>query len=482
MALTLSIENFTSLPDGGPLSYTVSGARGFDLGRDMHLDWTLPDPTRYISGKHCEVRYQDGDYVLYDVSTNGTFLNGSDRRMHGPHVLCNGDRILIGNYIVVAQVDAPRRSVHAPPPVAPAPFGADIWEAEGAAPPASRSEIVVRPAHAPVQPDFLDWAAELPHAELPRAEPAAGVPSHRTPPQIPPEPRPAAVEPSRRAIWVDSSPTGAWALSDPAPMAPPREPEPPHEPPHEPPPAPSVRVAAPEPPRRDPAPGADGRWADERAATPAAGPGPAAAPTGAQPPSAQEAIAALARGAGMPVEAFSRRDSIEMLEEVGATLRVAAEHMMKLLQARASIKRSIRSSEHTMIGALDNNPFKFSPTPEDCLRIAFGPPTRSYLNGRKAFERGFDDIANHQLRVFTAMQQALKLLVEDLDPASIEAELGPDKGMAALLASRKGRLWELYAATWRAKTQRNEDGMVGLFLSYFAECYDKLGQRGRDDR
>ena len=51
MGLTLTIENETSLPDGGPLSVSVAGKRGLDIGRDQHLDWTLPDPTRCISAK-----------------------------------------------------------------------------------------------------------------------------------------------------------------------------------------------------------------------------------------------------------------------------------------------------------------------------------------------------------------------------------------------------------------------------------------------
>ena len=91
MGLTLTIETETSLPDGGPLSVSVSGKRGLDIGRDQHLDWTLPDPTRYISAKHCEVRYREGGYWLYDVSSNGTFLNGSDGRLKAPHRLRNGD-------------------------------------------------------------------------------------------------------------------------------------------------------------------------------------------------------------------------------------------------------------------------------------------------------------------------------------------------------------------------------------------------------
>ena len=56
MALKLHLENETSLPDGGPLSVSIDGKRGIDIGRDAHLDWTLPDPTRYISSKHCEIR------------------------------------------------------------------------------------------------------------------------------------------------------------------------------------------------------------------------------------------------------------------------------------------------------------------------------------------------------------------------------------------------------------------------------------------
>jgi type VI secretion system protein ImpI len=52
MALRFTIENMTSLPDGGPTSFAFTGRRSVDIGRDQHLDWTLPDPSRFISGKH----------------------------------------------------------------------------------------------------------------------------------------------------------------------------------------------------------------------------------------------------------------------------------------------------------------------------------------------------------------------------------------------------------------------------------------------
>ncbi len=72
MTLRLAIENMDRLPDGGPLRVEVKG-RGLDIGRDAHLDWTLPDPSRYVSGKHCEIRYRDNEYWLL-------------RRLHQRHV------------------------------------------------------------------------------------------------------------------------------------------------------------------------------------------------------------------------------------------------------------------------------------------------------------------------------------------------------------------------------------------------------------
>src|SRR5262245_12586336 len=168
MALILKIENETQLADGGPLSVTVTGKRNIDIGRDTHLDWTLPDPTRYISSKHCEIRYKDGAYWLHDVSTNGTFLNGADHRMHAPHRLRNGDRFSVGHYIVAVVVDGGGESVNgvAPEVLRPDQQGAsdhELWADEGeVAPPVDAKQLRPGRQIAPIHPDFLDWSADVP--------------------------------------------------------------------------------------------------------------------------------------------------------------------------------------------------------------------------------------------------------------------------------------------------------------------------------
>ena len=67
MRLRLRIENLDRVPDGVPLQVEVED-RGLDIGRHHQADWTLPDPERFISGRHCEVRYQDGGFFLRDIS------------------------------------------------------------------------------------------------------------------------------------------------------------------------------------------------------------------------------------------------------------------------------------------------------------------------------------------------------------------------------------------------------------------------------
>jgi type VI secretion system protein ImpI len=506
MTLTLTIENVANLPDGGPLSVTVSGKRGIDIGRDSHLDWTLPDPTRYISGKHCEVRYKDGGYWLYDVSTNGTMLYGNDSRLNGPHLLRNGDRLVIGHYIVVAAVDG--EGVPAPAPAFKAQPGNydNLWTpTEDAAPPVDRSQVMSpREAPAPLRPDFLDWAAEVPQTfegATPRiashfdVDLPAGPPQSAPPPVSPPAdaglppadldwafgerkqepappPPPAVPNPRRPPVWV-SEPDGPWGGDGHA--APPSSAL-----------APAAPTAGEAPAPGSPAPTAPGMLPADSPLPPAAviqpaavsAASPPAAAQAAPPPAAQtmppaDFMRRLAHAAGVPEQVFTQQSPDQIADQLGAAMRLLVENVRQLLNARLEAKRLARSANQTMIQALDNNPLKFSPSAEDAMRIMFGPPTRSYLSASRAIEQSFGDLKSHQLQTYAAMQQALRMLIDDLDPQAIDRETEADRGIAAMVGSRKARLWEAYVARWQAKTRRQEGGIVDVFMQYFAECYDR---------
>lgn len=484
MPLTLTIDNMPNLPDGGPVTVTVRGERGIDIGRSPSLDWTLPDATRTISSKHCEVRWREGGYWLIDVSTNGTFLNGADHRMTAPHRLRQGDRLAIGPYLISVAVDGPEahsRPSAPPPPAAPA----DPWAVEGEAPPPIDARQLRPAPPRAAGADFLDWVADPPPAMAPQRPPRAaqrwvddsadwaGAPPQAAPPQVAPQAAPPA-----GADW--GAPAASW--DEPAAALPqPRRPAP------EPPPA-----AVPARLIERPAPSDDPFAARAPAPPPPAAVAPAPEiyagrePTGgaALRPSGPPRVAPgegpdaflrrAARAAGLPEDAFAQRGWEEMADEWGQLMRAITQNMMQLMQARFEARRITRSSHQTMMQALDNNALKFSPTPDHALRLMFGPPTPNYLNAMRAFSASFDDLKRHQLVTFQAMQTAMTMLVEDMAPEAIEASLGDDRGLAAMLGSRKARAWEVYAARWHAKAKREDDGMLGAFMRYFAQAYDDI--------
>ncbi len=459
MALTLTIENQASLPDGGPLSVTLSGGRGLDIGRDQHLDWCLPDPSRAISGRHCEIRFNDNAYWLRDISTNGTFVNGGAYRVQSPYRLQHGDRLEIGQYIIAVAIDEAERGVPSPAERAamPPPPGESLWDSNGdEAPPIARRDLIPPQKYQPVHAPFIDWAADIPtpseSAQVYAAPPAPPPQPSRpddlawAPYQPPPVPEPEPIAP----IPTPRRPPSAAPVGNPwdeAPAVPPARPS--FDAPYDPPP----RPMAPPPPS----------------------PPPMGAPAGGPSISAAEFIARFARGAGLPVEELTWQDPGAFAEQTGALMRLIAIELKALLAARAESKRIARSSNQTMIQAQDNNPLKFSPTIEDALKLIFGRPTSGYLNAQKAFEESFRDLKVHQIKTYSAMQHALRMLVEDLDPQAVAEGLDVGRGLDGLLSSRKGKLWDAYVARWEAKTAPYEDGLVDAFMLYFAECYDRGG-------
>ncbi|GJE59922.1 hypothetical protein MPOCJGCO_2029 [Methylobacterium trifolii] len=481
MGLTLAIENFAALPDGGPLSVSLSGRRGIDIGRDQYLDWTLPDPDRVISGKHAELRHRDGGYWLHDVSRNGTFLNRNPQRLQEPQRLKDGDRIQIGQYLILVRIDGEGATDAGPaaPASAGVPAG-EYWDPQGEVPPPIPSRDLRPPAALrPVKPDFIDWAVDLPGERSPAARRAAPPeeamdwaraspePSKPQPPPLPTPRRPP--EPGKAPLpsWADAPPPGRPEL---------RAAEPAGDNPWG---APAPRLGTPEPLPPMPAPDAPARLRPEEARPPArarpdeddAGFANPRQPAGPQP-DAEAFVRRFAAGLGIPPETLSWQDPGDLAEEAGLLLRLCAENVKQLLAARAESKRAARASSHTMIQALDNNPLKFAPTVDDALRIMLGAPSSGYLEARRAMEAGFRDLKTHQVKTYAAMQNALRLLMEDLGPEGIEASDEKDRGLGGLLGSRKARLWDIYTTRWDALASPHDDGMIDAFMLFFSDCYD----------
>ena len=73
MAITLRFQSTGSIPgNGDPI---VMNGPSLTLGRGNENDVVLPDPNRELSKRHCAIEDHNGNVIVVDFSTNGTFLN-----------------------------------------------------------------------------------------------------------------------------------------------------------------------------------------------------------------------------------------------------------------------------------------------------------------------------------------------------------------------------------------------------------------------
>ncbi len=82
-------------------------SEGGTIGRSLNNDWILPDPDKFISGKHATIDCKGGIYYLVDISTNGVYVN-DERKPIGkgnPRRLFNGDHLHLGDFEIVVSID-----------------------------------------------------------------------------------------------------------------------------------------------------------------------------------------------------------------------------------------------------------------------------------------------------------------------------------------------------------------------------------------
>jgi type VI secretion system protein ImpI len=420
-AIALTITNVDSLADGGPLTFRAED-KGFEIGRDSHRDWTLPDQRLFISGCHCNIDFDGSGYVLTDVSRNGTFVNGARQRVKSPYRLQDGDTLEIGDYVIAVNIAAGGQreafsNAWDAADAAPATED-DIWGASSSGPkPMDRREFKPQAKPRPAQADFVNSNLQIdagrsfgdPFAPAPQAPPPAPMPSNPFTPPSTPVPMPS--------------------LSPLPPQFSSPQPQPP-------------MAQAPRPPQMG---GGGG-----------------------------DMLSPFKLGARLPSHSLSNRNQVEVAQEVGAMMLLVTEQLALLLKARASAKAMVKTRDRTVIGALDNNPLKFMADPGEALEAMLSKDRSGYLDGMRALREAFDDIRTHELATFSAMQKALSRLLSDLSPEVIEAKV--QKGT---FTNAKARAWETFVQRWDAKTEAHENGMLDVFLMYFSEAYQEATNKKR---
>lgn len=478
MGLTLSVLR---CPDAVPPETRQVAGGDFSIGRGGDNNWTLPDPDRTLSRKHCVVAFRSGLWQLADVSANGTFLNreadpvgqGSTRDLR------DGDRLRLGAYEIEVRIseEAWQGSGHG---AAADPFGDDPF---GPARPASqgfeRDSLLERgdgfgaPA-ARLAADFGDEAFGAAQARrdeaafraatqpdhAPALEQSFRVPTPKGSDSLDdwdldvakPVGAPSAVPPAKAGDGLAD-----WDID----VAQPAAPVPVAEP----------VVAAPPPAvQQDPfaEPGRDAPAVVAAVAAPvqAVAPVAVAAPAGAV--GGADLLAAFLRGAGM--EDARPANPEAAMEQLGAAFRALVSGLRQTLIARAAIKGEFRI-EQTMIRARGNNPLKFSAGDDDAMAALLGAGRRTDMAPAAVVGEALDDIRLHELATMAAMQSAVRALVGRFDPVPLRAEGEKSGGM--LGAQRRARAFELFEKLHGEISAALADDFDSVFGKAFARAYER---------
>ena len=205
------------------------------------------------------------------------------------------------------------------------------------------------------------------------------------------------------------------------------------------------------------------------AAAPAPPP-PAAAP--APPPATHigeaGAFAAFVAGAGMA--GASVADPGKTLAALGAAFRTVVTGLRRMMIARAAVKGEFRIDQ-TMIRAAGNNPLKFSADDDDALAALLGTGRHGVMPPAQAIGEALRDIRRHELAVAAAMQQAVREVLQQLDPQRMMRDVSPGR-LDRLTGANQRRAWQRYAAQHADVMRMLSDDFDSVFGRSFGRAYE----------
>lgn len=441
------------------------------IGRGADCDWTLPDPHRLLSKRHCRMSLEPGGWQVTDLSSNGMTLNGQALRQGAPQPLRHGDRLGMGAYEIVISLESDVE------PAADAfagidqgydsPFGhdpagqrrvGDPFVAPGAEiiteafdvglPPAFglSSPAPGRPGAGPHSGSAPDAVSDLQASFTPPrpagqllpedwdAEPATSAPSQATgpAPASPPLPPTTSSPFEDDASLLHDAPLPSSSVPDHVPDISP--------------PTPSIAPAPPPAPPAEPVPPAE---------------------RGAAEDAAMRAFAAFARGAGL--DGVPREAPEVALEQLGRAFRAYVVGLRRLMIARATVKGEFRIDQ-TMIRPFGNNPLKFATDDDDAMAALLGIGRQVGMSPEQAVADSLRDVRSHELALTRALNEAVRQLLADLAPQTIAAEM-PAGPFDLLPLVRDTRAWRAYGTRHARTVEALDDSLEGVFGQAFARAY-----------
>jgi type VI secretion system protein len=420
MALRLRVvsEHSTRL---GQRATKIFGVHGGTIGRSSDNEWILPDPERYLSGKHARVDFRAGTYVLVDTSSNGTYVNGAQVPLGKYHdyLLKDGDYIRLGEYELLVTID---QSNDFPPEESA------IVAYDGKSP----SSAVKKSTANDLGAD-LDLSVLLETTDQPAAD--SGIrPRDAYGQSLPKVPAPA-----------DEGATPWHMLTRP------------------------LRV---ESQKAEPSK-SEGARADS----------PASSHSSAGPPSisgrsfsatlfdadSEAGLSAFCRGAGIELRSLNSEARSTALQLAGQILRESILGMMDLKHGSHEFRNRFRIS--AAAAEAPESPLNFSKGVDEALvRLLNNLSTRA--GSVEAIRTSFRELKAENTASLAAMHTAFEEFLERVNPKELEERFERASKRGVFGTSTKARNWDLYTEMYAGLAQRPDDGYPHLFTESFAKAFE----------
>jgi type VI secretion system protein len=393
----------------GERSTKVFGVHGGTIGRGTDNAWILPDPERYLSGKHVRIDFRAGTYVLVDTSSNGTYINGAQVPLGKYHdyVLKDGDYVRLGEYEMLVSIDK----------------GNDF--------PPDPDAVVAYDGQSPSSAVKKSTANDLGH-ELDLSQLLE--PSDQLDVDTGIRPRNAygqAVSDERNDSAQSAS---AQPANSPTPWHMMTRP---------------LKVA--------------GKTSEELAPL-LRSQGPAL-----YEGDFDLGLAAFCRGAGVDPRTITPEARNNALQLAGQLLREAVLGLMDLNQGRNDFRNRFRIPTPPNDGP--ESPLNLSQGVDEALvRLLTTVSTRS--GSVEAIRENFRELKAQSVASLTAMRAAFEEFLGRVDPKELEDRFERATKRGVFGSNNKAKYWDLYAEMFGALAQRPAEGFPHLFTEAFAKAYE----------
>ncbi len=495
--------------------------QGGTIGRGPDNEWVLQDPERFISSQHSKISFENGQYYLTDLSTNGTFQNGSAEPIGKGNTikLNDGDKFSLGDYEFLTSVWQPEEqnidtsagpfsnavvtpeaqpaqvtnsaaeedyfssansssidnfasplaghvqnadALFSPEPIQTDPLAA-LDSAQSFAPAPEFDSFNQQPAFGLSQSDQADpmqQAVSWPNATIE----AGAIPENWEDDLLAAVPPPA---PINKANFLDNDSFKTKPVTDKA--------------------AVDKKSALEKANEKILAEIAILKKQAQKQALQEQikkNTSQQNAPVTAKQDNAQQKVnrsstnneQLLIDVLGLGQHKLNDEKVIEINQVVGELVRETITGMMQVLSSRSTIKNEFRMNV-TTIQPVENNPLKFSANVDDAIENMFIKDGNAYKKPVEAIKEGFEGIAEHQVAILAGIRTAFKGVLNRFDPIVLEQRFEQFNKPGIIPGMSKAKNWDSYKQYYKELVDDMDNSFQHLFGYEFVQAYEEQLQK-----